>query len=103
MHADLHGAATTIIRNETPDLPVPPLTLQQAGCMTVCRSAAWDAKMVTSAWWVYAHQVRHALRARLALPAALRVRRAGVQDGAHGRVPHDRQLHDPRKKEFLGA
>lgn len=30
----------------------------QAGCMTVCRSAAWKAKMVTSAWWVHASQVR---------------------------------------------
>lgn len=26
--------------------------------MTVCRSGAWGAKMVTSAWWVYADQVK---------------------------------------------
>lgn len=38
--------------------PVSPLALEEAGCMTVCRSAAWGAKMVTSAWWVYADQVR---------------------------------------------
>lgn len=25
--------------------------------MTVCRSSAWDAKIVTSAWWVHSHQV----------------------------------------------
>jgi len=25
--------------------------------MSVCRSAAWDAKVITSAWWVYASQV----------------------------------------------
>ena len=24
----------------------------------MCRSQAWDAKIVTSAWWVHAHQVR---------------------------------------------
>ncbi|KAJ3386634.1 hypothetical protein HDU84_001382 [Entophlyctis sp. JEL0112] len=32
--------------------PVPPLTLQQAGCMAVAHSRAWEAKIVTSAWWV---------------------------------------------------
>ncbi|CAN0493709.1 unnamed protein product, partial [Hapterophycus canaliculatus] len=37
--------------------PVSPLALEEAGCMTVCRSGAWGAKMVTSAWWVYADQV----------------------------------------------
>ena len=25
--------------------------------MSVCRSSAWDAKIVTSAWWVHSHQV----------------------------------------------
>ena len=30
----------------------------QAGAACVCRSAAWDAKVVTSAWWVAAQQVR---------------------------------------------
>ena len=57
MHADLHGAASTIIKNHEPDQAVPPLTLSQAGCACVCRSAAWDAKIVTSAWWVHHHQV----------------------------------------------
>jgi hypothetical protein len=28
-----------------------------SGSFTVCRSAAWKAKMVTSAWWVHADQV----------------------------------------------
>ena len=37
--------------------PVPPLTLAQAGLACVCRSAAWDAKMVTSAYWVHPEQV----------------------------------------------
>lgn len=31
--------------------------MAQAGCMSVCHSAAWDQKVITSAWWVYDHQV----------------------------------------------
>ncbi|KAL6190803.1 hypothetical protein ACLB2K_037197 [Fragaria x ananassa] len=57
VHADLHGASSTVVKNHRPEQPVPPLTLNQAGCYTVCQSAAWDSKMVTSAWWVYPHQV----------------------------------------------
>ncbi|KAJ4807693.1 Nuclear export mediator factor NEMF [Rhynchospora pubera] len=57
VHADLHGASSTIIKNHRPDHPIPPLTLNQAGCFTVCHSQAWDSKIVTSAWWVYPNQV----------------------------------------------
>jgi hypothetical protein len=57
VHADVHGAATCIVKNTSPDAVVPPLSLQEAGMMTVCRSAAWDNKIVTNAWWVYDHQV----------------------------------------------
>lgn len=57
VHADLHGASSTVIKNHKPENPVPPLTLNQAGCFTVCHSQAWDSKIVTSAWWVYPHQV----------------------------------------------
>lgn len=57
IHAELHGASSTVIKNHRPDNPVPPLTLNQAGCFTVCHSQAWDSKIVTSAWWVYPHQV----------------------------------------------
>ncbi|XP_027931580.1 nuclear export mediator factor NEMF isoform X3 [Vigna unguiculata] len=57
VHADLHGASSTVIKNHKPIQPVPPLTLNQAGCFTVCHSQAWDSKIVTSAWWVYPHQV----------------------------------------------
>lgn len=57
VHADLHGASSTVIKNHRPDCPVPPLTLNQTGCFTVCHSQAWDSKIVTSAWWVYPHQV----------------------------------------------
>jgi hypothetical protein len=56
VHADLHGAASVIIKN--PDGgPVPPGTLSQAGSMSVCYSKAWESKIVTSAWWVYDNQV----------------------------------------------
>ncbi|KAK8952600.1 hypothetical protein KSP39_PZI004325 [Platanthera zijinensis] len=57
VHAELHGASSTVIKNHRPDNPVPPLTLNQAGCFTVCHSQAWDSKIVTSAWWVYPNQV----------------------------------------------
>eukprot|EP01087_Luapelamoeba_hula_P012793 TRINITY_DN3609_c0_g1_i2.p1 TRINITY_DN3609_c0_g1~~TRINITY_DN3609_c0_g1_i2.p1 ORF type:complete len:1124 (+),score=235.87 TRINITY_DN3609_c0_g1_i2:56-3427(+) len=57
VHADIHGASSCVVRNNDLSKPIPPLTLSQAGHMTVCRSNAWNAKVVTSAWWVYDHQV----------------------------------------------
>lgn len=58
-HADLHGASSVIIKNNpsTPDAPVPPATLSQAGTLAVCSSDAWDSKAGMSAWWVNADQV----------------------------------------------
>ncbi|KIY94935.1 hypothetical protein MNEG_13027 [Monoraphidium neglectum] len=60
VHAELHGASSTVVRNNDPSKPLPPLTLQQAGCACVCRSRAWDQKVVTSAYWVHHHQVSKA-------------------------------------------
>jgi predicted ribosome quality control (RQC) complex YloA/Tae2 family protein len=59
VHADLHGAATVVIRNnpKTPDAPIPPSTLSQAGSLAVACSSAWDSKAGMSAWWVHADQV----------------------------------------------
>lgn len=59
VHADLQGAATIVIKNHaaTPDAPIPPSTLSQAGNLSVCTSSAWDSKAVMSAWWVRADQV----------------------------------------------
>ncbi|KAE8454603.1 hypothetical protein EG329_000226 [Mollisiaceae sp. DMI_Dod_QoI] len=59
VHADLHGAATVVIRNnpKTPDSPIPPSTLSQAGTLAVSCSSAWDSKAGMSAWWVNADQV----------------------------------------------
>ncbi|XP_032232497.2 ribosome quality control complex subunit NEMF [Nematostella vectensis] len=57
VHADLHGASSVIVKNKPEGLPIPPKTLLEAGTMAVCNSAAWDSKIVTSAWWVYHNQV----------------------------------------------
>ncbi|XP_075048742.1 ribosome quality control complex subunit NEMF [Mixophyes fleayi] len=56
VHADLHGATSCVIKNPKGD-PVPPRTLTEAGTMAVCYSAAWDARVITSAWWVHHNQV----------------------------------------------
>mmetsp|Transcript_45288 Transcript_45288/g.52061 ORF Transcript_45288/g.52061 Transcript_45288/m.52061 type:complete len:1080 (-) Transcript_45288:383-3622(-) len=56
IHADLHGASTTLIKNPSGQ-PIPPITLEEAGMMTICRSQAWNSKVVTSAYWVYHDQV----------------------------------------------
>ncbi|KAF2770383.1 hypothetical protein EJ03DRAFT_310655 [Teratosphaeria nubilosa] len=59
IHADLHGAASVIIKNDpaTPEAPIPPSTLAQAGNLAVCTSSAWESKAVMSAWWVNSDQV----------------------------------------------
>ncbi|GFT99284.1 nuclear export mediator factor Nemf [Nephila pilipes] len=56
VHADLHGASSVVIKNPKGG-EVSPKTLNEAGTMAVCNSTAWDAKIVTSAWWVYSNQV----------------------------------------------
>ncbi|PPJ59460.1 hypothetical protein CBER1_02403 [Cercospora berteroae] len=58
IHADLDGAASVIVKNKlSPEDPIPPSTLAQAGDLAVCTSSAWDSKAVMSAWWVNADQV----------------------------------------------
>jgi predicted ribosome quality control (RQC) complex YloA/Tae2 family protein len=59
VHADLPGAASVIIKNKagTPEAPIPPSTLSQAGSLSVCTSNAWESKAIMSAWWVNADQV----------------------------------------------
>ncbi|PFH58011.1 hypothetical protein XA68_14266 [Ophiocordyceps unilateralis] len=58
-HADLRGASVVIIKNDpkTPEAPIPPATLSQAGSLAVCSSDAWDSKAGMGAWWVKADQV----------------------------------------------
>ncbi|CZT50730.1 related to DUF814 domain protein [Rhynchosporium secalis] len=59
VHAEVQGAASVVIRNnpKTPDAPIPPSTLSQAGTLSISCSSAWDAKAGMSAWWVTADQV----------------------------------------------
>lgn len=57
VHADLHGASSVVIKNPKGG-EIPPKTLNDAGTMAICYSAAWEARIVTSAWWVHHHQVR---------------------------------------------
>ncbi|KAH8886755.1 hypothetical protein GQ53DRAFT_844692 [Thozetella sp. PMI_491] len=71
VHADLHGASSVIIKNnpKTPDAPIPPSTLTQAGHLSVCSSTAWDSKAGMSAWWVNADQVSKSAPTGEFLPA----------------------------------
>ncbi|KAK4124831.1 hypothetical protein N657DRAFT_569813 [Parathielavia appendiculata] len=70
VHADMHGAASVIIKNnpKTPDAPIPPSTLAQAGSLSVCCSNAWDSKAAMGAWWVNADQVSKSAPAGEYLP-----------------------------------
>ncbi|EGC30763.1 hypothetical protein DICPUDRAFT_40970 [Dictyostelium purpureum] len=56
VHADIFGSTSCVIKNPNGG-EIPPNTLIQAGTMTMCYSNAWSAKVVTSAYWVYSHQV----------------------------------------------
>ncbi|KAK4192544.1 ribosome quality control complex subunit 2 [Podospora australis] len=71
VHADTHGAATVIIKNspKTPDAPIPPSTLAQAGHLSVCCSTAWDSKAAMGAYWVNADQVSKSAPTGEFLPA----------------------------------
>lgn len=73
VHADLKGAVPMIIKNKpnTPDAPIPPSTLSQAGHYSVCTSDAWESKAVMSAWWVRSDQVSKTGQTGEFLPAGL--------------------------------
>ena len=66
LHADVHGAASCVLRakrqrdpktGKTTPIPLSSQALREAGNFTICRSSAWSSRMVTSAWWVESHQV----------------------------------------------
>jgi predicted ribosome quality control (RQC) complex YloA/Tae2 family protein len=77
LHADVHGASSCILRakrrrndsttsnNNTANIakattqivPLSDQALREAGHFTICHSAAWKSRIITSAWWVEAHQV----------------------------------------------
>ncbi|EAU30052.1 conserved hypothetical protein [Aspergillus terreus NIH2624] len=71
VHADLEGATPIVVKNRpgTPNAPIPPSTLSQAGNLCVATSSAWDSKAVMPAWWVHAHQVSKTAEAGGLLPA----------------------------------
>ncbi|XP_018801731.1 PREDICTED: nuclear export mediator factor NEMF homolog [Bactrocera latifrons] len=56
VHAEIQGASSVVIRNPT-GAEVPPKTLLEAGTMAISYSVAWDAKVVTNAYWVRSDQV----------------------------------------------
>lgn len=56
VHAEIQGASSVVIRNPTGG-EVPPKTLLEAGTMAISYSVAWDAKVVTNAYWVRSDQV----------------------------------------------
>jgi predicted ribosome quality control (RQC) complex YloA/Tae2 family protein len=56
VHAEIQGASSVVIKNPNGG-DVPPKTLLEAGTMAISYSVAWDAKVVTSAYWVKADQV----------------------------------------------
>uniref|UniRef100_A0A1I7XUU7 Protein kinase domain-containing protein n=1 Tax=Heterorhabditis bacteriophora TaxID=37862 RepID=A0A1I7XUU7_HETBA len=57
VHADIRGAASIIIRNKQGKGDIPPKTLTEAAQMAVCYSNAWEANVISSAWWVRHDQV----------------------------------------------
>lgn len=62
VYADLEGASSVIVKNQrrlglANYTDIPQMTLEQAGTFAMCRSTAWESKIVTSAWWVRASQV----------------------------------------------
>lgn len=56
VHAEIQGASSVVIKNPAGG-EIPPKTLLEAGTMAISYSVAWDAKVVTSAYWVRAEQV----------------------------------------------
>lgn len=56
VHAEVAGASSVLVKNPT-GRELPPRTLAEAGQAAVAYSVAWEAKVVTRAWWVHAHQV----------------------------------------------
>jgi len=59
IHADIHGAASVIIKNHKgASQPIPQQSIVEAAQMATCRSKAWESKIGgTVTYWVHAHQV----------------------------------------------
>ena len=57
LHAEIHGAASVIIKNPT-SKPVSPISIQQAAEFAVSRSTAWKSNEPCECFWVHAWQVK---------------------------------------------
>ncbi|EAY21369.1 hypothetical protein TVAG_198060 [Trichomonas vaginalis G3] len=57
LHAEIHGAASVIIKNPT-SKPVSPISLEQAAEFAVARSSAWKSNEPCNCFWVHADQVK---------------------------------------------
>ncbi|XP_063831229.1 ribosome quality control complex subunit NEMF homolog [Ostrinia nubilalis] len=56
VHAEVTGASSVVVKNPS-GAPIAPRSLAEAGQAAVAYSVAWEAKVMTRAWWVHAHQV----------------------------------------------
>lgn len=55
--ADMDACLYAVVKNNDSSAPIPPATLAQAAMLSLATTRAWDAKIVTSAWWVEHVQV----------------------------------------------
>lgn len=60
LHAEIHGAASVIIKNPT-SKPVSMLSIEQAAEFAVARSVAWKNNEPCQTFWVHANQVKKTL------------------------------------------
>ena len=56
MHSELHGAAVWILKHPSGNA-VSQLSLNEAATFELCFSKCWEHKVLSSVYWVYAHQV----------------------------------------------
>ncbi len=68
LHADYGGSASIVLKNPKGKV-VPQSALEEAACYAVCRCKSWDNKIISGAWWVYAHQVSKSAPTGEFLPA----------------------------------
>jgi predicted ribosome quality control (RQC) complex YloA/Tae2 family protein len=56
IHAEVPGASSVIVKNPSGQA-IPSATINAAGSMTICRSAAWNNKVQVESYWVNHDQV----------------------------------------------
>lgn len=67
-HAQIQGAAFTVVKNPNPDTPVPNLTLLEAAAASLAHSKAWETKVVVPVYWVHSNQISKSAPTGMALP-----------------------------------